>query len=97
MVFLVMVFGTLGRECQHTVSVGTRLTLPRTEPVGSGVRVLAAAEGSSVPVAAAAERLRAGGNRSRFRAGWCGGVKTRVRVAGNTDLQAERDFWHPAD
>jgi hypothetical protein len=28
MVFLAMVFGTLGRECQHSVSVGTRLTLP---------------------------------------------------------------------
>jgi hypothetical protein len=24
------------------------------------------------------------------------GVKTRVGVAGNSDLQAERDFWHPA-
>ena len=23
------------------------------------------------------------------------GVKTRVGVAGNSDLQAERDFWHP--
>jgi uncharacterized membrane protein YphA (DoxX/SURF4 family) len=32
MLFLVMVFGTLGRECQHSVSVGTRLT-PGTEPV----------------------------------------------------------------
>src|SRR6266571_1767059 len=28
MVFLVMVFGTLGRECQHSVSVGTRTALP---------------------------------------------------------------------
>ena len=27
------VSGTLGRECQHSVSVGTRLTLPVTEPV----------------------------------------------------------------
>jgi hypothetical protein len=23
------------------------------------------------------------------------GVKTRVGIAGNSDLQAERDFWHP--
>jgi hypothetical protein len=47
-------------------------------------------------VAAAAERLRAGGNRSRFRAGWCAGVKNsgprrrKQRFAGGTRFLAPR-------
>src|SRR6266550_4035622 len=44
-----MVFGTLGRECQHTVALSGR-----PQAVGSSVRVLVAPEGS--PAEAPSER-----------------------------------------
>ena len=44
-----MVFGTLGLECQHTVPRSAQALLSRYRACWNGVRVLAAAEGSSVP------------------------------------------------
>jgi hypothetical protein len=41
----------------------------------------------------AADRLRGSVESDEYKHLW--GVKTRVGVAGNSDLQAERDFWHP--
>jgi hypothetical protein len=58
MVFLVMVFGTLGLRVPAQRISRHKAYSPGTEPVGSGVRVLAAPEGSSragETVAAAAE------------------------------------------
>jgi len=58
MVFLVMVFGTLGRECQHSVSVGTRLTLPAPSllPLAGRSSVRAAGR-STTPISASCRSL----------------------------------------
>ena len=86
-------------ESASTLYQSAQGLLSRYRACWNGVRVLAAAEGSSVPARLSPPPLStygpAGGNRSRFRAGWCGGVKTRVRVAGNSDLQRNAIFGTP--
>ena len=94
-----MVFGTLGRECQHSVSVGTRLTLPvpslleRGPRSRRGRRELRAGE----TVAAAAEHLRAGrgqpqpvSSRMVWRCQNSGPRRRKQRFAGGTRFLAPR-------
>ena len=92
-----MAFGTLGRECQHTVSVGTRLTLPVPSLLEAGSAFSPRPKGAPLPARLSPPPLSAygpGATAAGFEQDGVG-VSKLVRVAGNSDLQAERDFGTP--